>query len=49
MSGFDKSKLEMLKKYYEEQKLLGGLAEEIKEDMVLDFLLKEADIVDDKS
>lgn len=33
-----------VKKYYEKEKLLGGLAEEIKEGKVLEFLLKEAEI-----
>ena len=35
---------EEVKKYYEKENLLGGLAEEIKETKVLDFLLKKAEI-----
>jgi len=39
---------EDVKKYYEKENLLGGLAEQIKEDKVLNFLLKEADITEEK-
>ena len=39
---------EEVRKHYEEQRLIGGLAEEIKEDKVLDLLLKEAEVVDEK-
>jgi len=37
-----------VRKYYEKENLLGGLAEEIKEAKVLEFLLKKADIVEGK-
>lgn len=40
--------VEEVKKYYEKENLLGGLAEEIKEGKVLEFLLKEADVVEEK-
>ena len=39
---------EEVRKYYEKENLMGGLAEEIKESKVLDFLLKEADIRDEE-
>jgi len=39
---------EEVRKYYEKENLIGGLKEEIKETKVLDFLLKNADIVDEK-
>lgn len=39
---------EEVKKYYEKENLLGGLAEEIKEDKVLEFLLKEAEKIEEK-
>jgi len=37
-----------VKKYYEKENLLGGLAEEIKEGKVLEFLLKEAEKIEEK-
>ena len=37
---------EEVKSYYEKEDLLGGLAEEIKETKVLDFLLKHAEIIE---
>ena len=37
-----------IKEYYKKENLLGGLREEIKESKVLDFLLKEAEISDEK-
>ena len=39
---------EEVKKYYEKENLLGGLAEEIKEGKVLEFLLKEAEKIEEK-
>ena len=39
---------EEVKKYYEKENLLGGLAEEIKETKVLDLLLKHADVKEEK-
>ena len=39
---------EGVKEYYEKENLLGGLLEQIKEDKVLDFLLKQADITEEK-
>jgi trigger factor len=39
---------EEVKKYYEEKDLLGGLAEEIKEAKTLGFLLKSADVIEEK-
>ena len=41
-------KPEDVRNYYEKENLLDGLKEEIKEDKALEFLLKEADIVEDK-
>ena len=37
---------ENVKKYYEKENLLGGLAEEIKENKTLEFLLREAEITE---
>ncbi|MCQ9207469.1 MAG: trigger factor [Omnitrophica bacterium] len=39
---------EEVKSYYEKENLLGGLAEEIKETKVLDFLLEHAEIIENK-
>jgi len=39
---------EEVRKYYEKENLMGGLAEEIKESKVLDFLLKEANVTEEK-
>ena len=39
---------EEIKEYYKKQNLLEGLGEDIKEEKVLDLLLKEANIVDEK-
>ena len=39
---------EEVKKYYEKEKLLDGLAEEVKEAKVLEFLLKEAEVREEK-
>lgn len=39
---------EEVKSYYEKEDLLGGLAEEVKETKVLDFLLKHAEIIESK-
>ncbi len=40
--------VEEVKKHYEKENLLGGLAEEIKEGKVLEFLLKVAEKVEEK-
>jgi trigger factor len=40
--------LEEVRKYYEKENLLGGLAEEIKETKVLEFLLNKAEITEGK-
>jgi len=40
--------VEQIRKYYEKENLMDGLEEEIKESKVLDFLLKEADAMEEK-
>ncbi|MGB2705725.1 MAG: trigger factor [Candidatus Omnitrophota bacterium] len=39
---------EEVRKYYEKENLTGGLAEEIKESKVLEFLLKEAEVIEER-
>ena len=40
--------IEEVRKYYEKENLLGGLAEEVKENKVLEFLLEKAEKIEEK-